>query len=180
MLVCAPTLVLGLSSPPGLFSKLAASFEPYETAIHPLQAIGLRDKHASTGCSLTDAPEALLPLGLDRHYPGARVVHLDPLVVVIDDFFTAAECDAYRRLSESPSSLELAQSGTFGGTRSIRTSTTWFVRYQDCPVLLAKAQALLGVPVSSLEEPQLVRYRPGQSYSECPFVLCCPHHRCPC
>ena len=103
--------------------------------------------------------------------PGLRVLHLDPPVLIAENFFTAEECDAYAELRnlDDPSAIhELAQSGTFGGgaTAQARTSTTWFVAYQRVATLLAKASALLGIddPHRS-EEPQLVRYQPGQYFN---------------
>ena len=36
--------------------------------------------------------------GLDLSWPGLRVLHLDPPVLIADDFFTADECDAYAAL----------------------------------------------------------------------------------
>ena len=99
--------------------------------------------------------------------PGLRVQHLDPLVLTVDGFFTDAECDAYAARRHDPvASHQLAQSATFSAaTASARTSTTWFLRYQDACPLLARASALLGRPPSHFEEPQLVHYASGQSFS---------------
>ncbi|CAM9315523.1 unnamed protein product [Discosporangium mesarthrocarpum] len=47
-----------------------------------------------------------------------------------------------------------------------RTSTTWFHHYAAVPELLGKASTLLGVEDLRLwEEPQTVRYRPGEKFS---------------
>ena len=50
--------------------------------------------------------------GLDRTYPGLRVHHLDPLVLVADGFLSDDECDAYRALAGGESA-QLSQSATF-------------------------------------------------------------------
>jgi hypothetical protein len=97
-------------------------------------------------------------------------------VLIADNFFTAQECDAYAALREAEDAgavHKLEQSATFGGGsgQQVRTSTTWFARFQQNPAatpLLAKAAALLGIPVDDLarfEEPQLVRYQPGQYFN---------------
>ena len=160
------------------YSLLLDSFDPYYIRTdeeearrdgHPLcppgdrRVLGLQRRFAHTGVASTKAPAQYLR-GINAAYPGVRIVHLDPLIVVVDDFFTSEECDAYRALASSDRSHHHEQSATFGGTSTTRTSTTWFVRYQDCVQLLAKACALTGQPVASMEEPQLVQYRPGQQF----------------
>jgi prolyl 4-hydroxylase len=158
--------------------KAAAAFEEYEISdiggtslVFPLPknrvAIRLHKKFAGKGgVAISKAPPEALPTGLNVEYPGLRMLHLSPLVLSVDNFFTPEECDAYRALKEQPETHKLAQSATFSTmTASARTSTTWFVRYQDAPQLLAKASSLLGVPPTHFEEPQLVHYASGQSFS---------------
>jgi hypothetical protein len=168
-----------------------SSFVPYEisggdyTPLFPLPAerdcIGMHKKHYPNGVPASKllkekgAEEVLRKSfpGLDLSWPGLRVLHLDPPVLIADDFFTADECDAYAALrelaGEDPTAVhELAQSGTFGGgmTSQARTSTTWFVAYQRVPTFLAKVSALLGIDnLHRFEEPQLVRYQPGQYFN---------------
>jgi len=107
--------------------------------------------------------------GLDLAWPGLRVLHLDPPVLIADNFFSDAECDAYTELqnAKATDAHKLEQSATFSGaTAQARTSTTWFVAYQRVGHLLAKASALLGVDdIARFEEPQLVRYAPGQYFN---------------
>ena len=120
-------------------------------------------------------PSKLAPGALDAHcpnldhaFPGLRVLHLDPPVLTVDGFFSDAECDAYRALehaTETGDAHMLAQSATFSGASDARTSTTWFLRYQAVPKLLAAVSALLGAPLEHFEEPQLVRYQAGQMFS---------------
>ena len=164
-----------------------SSFVPYEidgdsgSAIFPLPAeraaVGMHKKHYPNGRpasmaskdKVADVLQSALP-GIDLAWPGLRVLHLDPPVLVADNFFSEEECDAYAELrnSDSPDDVhELAQSATFSGaTSQARTSTTWFVAYQRVTTLLAKASALLGVEdLSRFEEPQLVRYAPGQYFN---------------
>ena len=48
---------------------------------------------------------------------------------------------------------------------SKRTSTSWFCHYGSVPVLLAKARYVLGLSMDHMEEPQIVRYQPGQEFT---------------
>ena len=172
-----------VSSPCMLGAKnKKSSFVPYNidgesTPLFPLpaerSAVGVHKKHYPNGVLAGKAAKsgALdgLPPGLDYNWPGLRVLHLDPPVVIIEDFFSAEECDDYAALREGDPALvhELAQSATFSGaTNDARTSTTWFLAYQAVPTFLARAAALLGVDdIRRFEEPQLVRYAPGQYFN---------------
>lgn len=100
-----------------------------------------------------------------------KLIHKDPPVFQIENFFTKEECQVYRSIpndidtSEVPKAVQIT-SPTFS-THSIsrRTSTTWFCRYDGVPLLLAKARHLLNVDLSQIEEPQIVRYKNGQEFS---------------
>jgi len=98
-----------------------------------------------------------------------KLLHLDPLVLQIDDFFTSDECDSYikRSLQEtsatiegddnqeeeeggfsSPPPLAIGQSRTVGQDEHIlakRTSHTWFHHYCGVPEFMTKACRLLGL-----------------------------------
>ena len=97
--------------------------------------LGVLASKALGGKKPDTTAEPLLRRGLpdiDLSWPGLRMLHLDPPVLVADDFFSADECDAYAALRDAPDGVhELAQSATFSGaTSQARTSTTWFVSYQ--------------------------------------------------
>ena len=175
-----PAAVAIRSRPPPRMGKKHA-FESYAlggdhgTSLFPVPAgaaaVRPHKKFKPRGCSAQKVPAGAfgttLPT-LAAEHTGLRVLHLDPPVLVVDDFLTAEECDAYVALRhEAGATHELAQSATFAtATASARTSTTWFVQYQRAAALLARAANLLGVKdLSRFEEPQLVRYRPGQSFS---------------
>ncbi|KAL7548401.1 hypothetical protein ACHAWF_011689 [Thalassiosira exigua] len=104
-----------------------------------------------------------------------KMLHEDPPVFRIDDFFTAEECASYAAMvdpesagrDERPQAVRIA-SPTFSSSSlsvSRRTSTTWFCRYEGAPTLLSKARRLLDVDPSRMEEPQVVRYRTGEEFS---------------
>jgi prolyl 4-hydroxylase len=111
-----------------------------------------------------------------------RLLHVSPPVLVIENFLSDTECREIQELAlaedtkrnsqeSSPSVLQVAQSATFSrqssgqAPLSVRTSTSWFCQYDCVSVLLAKANAVLGVDPCHLEEPQIVRYRPGQEFN---------------
>lgn len=88
-------------------------------------AIHVHKKHMPKGVSPSKVPTSGLPVGLNASYPGLHVLHLDPFVAVVDNFFSTEECDAYRKLMEDERAYELEQSATFSSrTASSRTSTT--------------------------------------------------------
>lgn len=108
-----------------------------------------------------------------------RVLHVDPLVLTIDDFFSAEECDRYVDMSLSPSSSTgddrtavdsyETRSKTVGkdaAAKAQRTSTTWFHHYKNAPELMAKASRLIGLDgIDRWEEPQTVRYRRNERFT---------------
>lgn len=116
----------------------------------------IRDKH---GFKLFD----------EKLFPGIRLLHADPVVFEVEDFFTSQECEDYVAMSAeklpkgrkgSLKSMELQSATTSAQSQfqQQRTSTTWFHHYVCAPELVAKASALLGVEDISLwEEPQTVR-----------------------
>ena len=97
-----------------------------------------------------------------------RVLHMDPLVLAIDDFFTPDECDRYIAMvntphgKNSPATPYETRSKTVGKdalAKSQRTSTTWFNHYRAVPEFISKASRLLGLDgIDRWEEPQTVRY----------------------
>lgn len=92
------------------------------------------------------------------------VLHVDPLVLLVEDFFTPEECDAYVEMPLNAKKDEVFKTGslTVGKdekSKAQRTSTTWFSHYKNVPALMAKASRLLGLDgIDRWEEPQTVRY----------------------
>lgn len=113
---------------------------------------------------LKQAPLSLVhPVNLE--YPGLRLCFLDPPVFVVENFLAPDECDALVALADDPAQAMHAGSPTFGAAPGARTSDSWFLRYGAVPGLVDKLGALLGgVDPTHFEEPQLVRYAPGQQF----------------
>lgn len=98
----------------------------------------------------------------DREPMKVRLLHESPPVLAIDNFFSGEEC---KQIKCATNSAHEVNSATFSGALSTRTSTSWFCRYSDVPILLAKANQLLNIELECMEEPQIVRYRKGQEFS---------------
>ena len=119
---------------------------------------------SSSSTSTIDAISKLPP------FQDFRVLHMDPLVIAVDDFFTHEECDRYVNLVAAPSSPNKGDNdnipfqtrsqtvGKDAQAKAQRTSTTWFNHYKAVPELMAKATRLLGLEsIDRWEEPQIVR-----------------------
>lgn len=91
-----------------------------------------------------------------------KLLHQSPPVIVIENFFTEADCEDMKQATKSAHQVD---SATFAGALSTRTSTSWFCHFRDVPVLLAKANRILNIPLQTMEEPQVVRYQKGQEFS---------------
>ena len=98
-------------------------------------------------------------------YPGLRAVYGDPPIFEVDDVFDEATCESYIEKAEQVG--HKVQSRTFNSalTGSVRTSTTWYLPYDQVPELVQAVEKLTGVPASHFEEPQIVRYEMGQQFS---------------
>ena len=101
---------------------------------------------------------------LDMDYDGITVLNIDPPVLEINNFFTRSICDKYREIAESKG-LNIGKSQTFADAGSIRTSTTWYMKYEDVDELITTAHKLTGFDTNTYEEPQIVRYETGQQFS---------------
>lgn len=101
-------------------------------------------------------------LNLDS-FPSSRMLHADPPVFEIPNFFSQQDCADYIALAGHPTSLE-SQSAAYSNL-SKRTSTTWYLPYKQVHDLLARAELLTGVQLEHFEEPQIVRYEIGQQFS---------------
>ena len=118
--------------------------------------------------SQSSLPGGCVDLGSIPPFRDFRVLHVDPMVLAINDFFTSEECDEYVRASVDSGGGDVAdgdgddrdgatrrpvaigQSRTVGKdqrSRAMRTSTTWFHHYAGAPELVAKACRLLGLDV---------------------------------
>ena len=91
-----------------------------------------------------------------------KLLHQSPPVLELQNFFTSQECSQVKDVVPDAYQVD---SATFTGALSTRTSTSWFCNYSQVPMLLAKANHLLNIPLENMEEPQIVRYKQGQQFS---------------
>jgi hypothetical protein len=114
-------------------------------------------------------------------FPRLRVLHIDPLVLAVDEFFTEQECDNYverartnnssKKNEKSNKNLDVMQSrsptvGKDAAAKAQRTSTTFYNTYKSVPELMSKACRLLGInSIDRFEEPQIVRYRRSEQFT---------------
>ncbi|KAG7349274.1 procollagen-proline,2-oxoglutarate-4-dioxygenase [Nitzschia inconspicua] len=141
-------------------------------------------KTSAKSIDKSDAIDSKIDLSTLPPFEKLRVLHIDPLVLAIDDFFTEEECDRYVEMSLSPPTttnddvsgedaphLEKFQTrsktvGKDDAAKSQRTSTTWFHHYNSVPELMAKATRLVGLDtLEQWEEPQTVRYRRNEKFT---------------
>jgi len=105
-----------------------------------------------------------------------RVLHVDPMVLAVDDFLTLEECDEYVDLCANPKKRTsnndmpmMSRSKTVGKdslSQAQRTSTTWYHHFKSVPELMAKASRLMGLRnIDRWEEPQTVRYQQTEKFT---------------
>jgi 2OG-Fe(II) oxygenase superfamily len=142
-----------------------SSFSMMDLLTAPIDELANVDPPATNGASMAKDLSRLPP------FKKIRVLHMDPLVLAIDEFFTLDECDRYVAASDPTFNKNILQSrsptvGKDSAAKSQRTSTTYYHMYQQVPELLAKATRLLGIDtVDRWEEPQTVRYRRNEKFT---------------
>lgn len=111
----------------------------------------------------TEAYQNHVP-SLNKAFPGLRQIHNDPPIYEIDNFFSPEMCKEYVDRSISVG-FEIPSQTFVTSAQSKRTSTTWFLKYQDAPEFIHKTNKLLNIPIEHFEEPQLVQYQFGQQFT---------------
>lgn len=133
----------------------------------------VRDAMAGTN---PPALEGRCDVDLEGFSGGVRFVHVDPPVLVVDNFLTGKECDAVLELMSDrlppdagrvvqiesrTNNQERASVAAAAAAPPSRMSTTWYVRYgcaAVAPLLNGLAELLPNVSLRRVEEVQLVRY----------------------
>jgi 2OG-Fe(II) oxygenase superfamily len=130
------------------------------------------DTNATTISSSTNDSDGLtFHLQQIPPFKNINILHVDPMVLSIDNFFTLDDCDRYINQSETNSYGTVVQSrsptvGKDANAKSQRTSTTFYHRYEHVPELISKASRLLGLSsIDRWEEPQTVRYRRNEKFT---------------
>ena len=105
---------------------------------------------SATGADTTKTNDSGEELDISNLKPFSkfRVLHVDPMVLAVDDFLTDEECDKYVDLCNAPKKRTsnndmpmMSRSKTVGKdslAKAQRTSTTWFHHFKSVPELLTK------------------------------------------
>eukprot|EP00752_Nemacystus_decipiens_P012665 g11219.t1 len=104
-------------------------------------------------------------LQLNPLYPGLRTLWETPPLYVVDDFFTAPECDALMALASNYMIASPVVGAGAGEVSESRTSSSCFLAREDLPTVCSKVMALTGKPIEHLELPQVGRYYTSQKYA---------------
>ena len=88
-------------------------------------------------------------------YPGLRTLWETPPLYVVDDFFTAPECDALMALASNYMIASPVVGAGAGEVSESRTSSSCFLAREDLPTVCSKVMALTGKPIEHLELPQV-------------------------
>lgn len=150
--------------------------QPQDGSISLLSAIQLDDDKNSTDNLQQQQQQQRdgtnLSLDLLPEFEKFRVLHMDPLVLAVDDFFTHDECDRYVQMSiakEEQYDVHESRSPTVGkdaAAKAQRTSTTFYHHYKNVPEFVGKASRLFGLDsITNWEEPQTVRYRKNEKFT---------------
>ncbi|CAM9321988.1 unnamed protein product [Choristocarpus tenellus] len=104
-------------------------------------------------------------LQLNLAYPGLQKLVDIPPVFIVNDFFTAAECEALMVLAQNYMVVSPVVGQGAGEVSASRTSSSCFLAREDLPSVCSKVVALTGKPVDHLELPQVGRYFASQQYA---------------
>lgn len=158
-----PPMPLGTELVPAESDPTQVSLSKIHNALEKHIALDLR--RFNENCVETKPPPGRDPMKL-------RLLYTSPPVLEIENFFTPEECQAVQDVTvprkdggQFRDAMQV-DSATFSAlATSKRTSTSWFCHYAQMPTLLAKANHVLGIKIEQMEEPQIVRYRPGEEFS---------------
>jgi hypothetical protein len=152
------------------FNYLQQQQEPETMSFTDMLSTTLTDDDDDDDDSSNDTDDFELPcLASLPPFTKFRVLHVDPMVLSIDDFLTDEECDKYVSMSSDTEQVLESRSPTVGKdvlAKAQRTSTTFYHHYKGVPELMAKASRLLGLNgIDRWEEPQTVRYRRNEKFT---------------
>lgn len=106
-------------------------------------------------CDNTNQPQHRRATALHQLYPGLRALWETPPLYVVDDFFTAPECDALMALASNYMIASPVVGAGAGEVSESRTSSSCFLAREDLPTVCRKVMTLTGKPIEHLELPQV-------------------------
>ena len=104
---------------------------------------------------------------VNRTYPNLGILHSQPDVIFVDDFFTHDECDRLIKKAKPyvvPCWIKDPQTGRTVLDPSSRTSTNTNIPQREIPTLVQKLTTLLQCDANRLEMIQVIHYSKGQYF----------------
>ena len=101
-------------------------------------------------------------------FPGLRTLHCVPDIWAADDFLTDGECARLLRKAARATLRHSVQTDYATGATYVsedRTSTYCIVSQREVPSLVARLEALCGLPAAHFERLKLVRYAAGERFA---------------
>ena len=102
------------------------------------------------------------------HPPTVEVLSAEPPLVVIHDFLAPDLCDVIIDAARETGNLQRSSTGAEQDTSAWRTSSTVWLKDQECPdplrEIAEKVSVISGLPTHYQENLQVVRYQPGQDF----------------
>jgi hypothetical protein len=99
---------------------------------------------------------------INTEYPGLQLIHTEPFVFIVNDFFTPDECSQLR-----DKAMQGFLRPQIGGGTVVRTSSGVVCTHEEVPTLQDKMMALTNVPDRrQLQYLKVSRYLPGETFSK--------------
>lgn len=102
--------------------------------------------------------------GVNPHYPGLRLMNMNPPVFAVENFLTPFECSFLAEAAKDAFGPAPVVGKGVGEVSPSRTSSTCYLAREDLPDYMRKVTLLTGKPVEHCELPQVGRYFPSQQY----------------
>ena len=102
--------------------------------------------------------------GVNPHYPGLRLMNVNPPVFAVENFLTPFECSFLAEAANDAFGPAPVVGKGVGEVSPSRTSSTCYLAREDLPDYMRKVTLLTGKPVEHCELPQVGRYFPSQQY----------------
>lgn len=99
---------------------------------------------------------------INLKYPGLRLIHERPYIFLVDDFLSAAECEAL--IAKHAAGRAAGDGAARVGQGLARTSTCVVCDDAEVPALRERLADLAAAPLERLQGTKLSRYAPGQRF----------------
>mmetsp|Transcript_75535 Transcript_75535/g.179448 ORF Transcript_75535/g.179448 Transcript_75535/m.179448 type:complete len:381 (-) Transcript_75535:142-1284(-) len=170
-----------MAHPLAAMAPMAAGWQPVALAPSPLELAKVGEEVKShfvaedgRRVTMMAAPPPAVPLNQpmpDGSHPGplnpgSRLVCNSPPIWVVDDFLSAEECA--RIVQENDHRVHRSRLANKNSQNETRTSSSVTLHAHDALASKVKQKVSdsIGIRVSQCEQPEMVRYQPGQQYKD--------------